>query len=501
MIQAQLHLRRRNGSPRTLLFLVVWTISVIGFIAPSLSDGAEESLYGLGISGPIAVVGTRIIGLDSGVVSANTDILIEDGLIADIRPTGSDAIPDRFHQFDANGAYVIPGLWDMHTHIRNDEEFETFIPLLIAHGVLGLRDVGGFYPDEFEERLSQLPHAPKVFAFAAVDQMLGSNAGTPEKARERVAYLAERGVDFIKVQSDIPSDSFFATLDEAKTRGVEAVGHTPIGVSVTDASNAGLRTMEHLLEVFVETSTQADKIRADRVAFSIRDDVPLGESILEQGYPVLQPMFDTWSEEREQELFDTLIRNKTWQVPTLVLFRVWSNMHMPEFWDDPGLEYVPASWRKTWTPETHKWYSLMPLDDPELVPGRIRANSDAQIAITGRMHAAGVPILAGTDASQWNFLVPGQSLHEELEIFVQVGMTPLESLRTATIYPTEYLGLMDEAGTVDIGKQANLVLLNMNPLEDIRNARNINAVVLDGALLDRKYLDALLQDVHLRSNP
>jgi hypothetical protein len=255
-----------------------------------------------------------------------------------------------------------------------------------------------------------------------------------------------------------------------------------------------------LLEVFVETSSEAEKIRSDRIALSARDDMPFGEYFLEFGYPDLQPMFDTWSEVREQELFDTLIRNKTWQVPTLVLFRVWSKMHLPEYWDDPALEYVPASWRETWTPETHKWYSLMPKDDPELVPGRIRTNSDAQIAITGRMHAAGVPILAGTDASQWNFLVPGQSLHEELEIFVQVGMTPLESLRTATVSPTEYLGLTDQAGTVDIGKQANLVLLNKNPLEDIRNARNIRAVILEGALLDREYLDGLLRDVHRRSN-
>lgn len=500
-MQAHLHLRREHVTPLALVLLLVWTISGVSCTTRDQSDAAEESLFGPGISGPVALVGTRIIDLDSGVISADNDILIDDGVIADIRPTGSVDIPAQFHQFDANGAYVIPGLWDMHTHIRNDEEFDTFVPLLIAHGVLGLRDVGGFYPDEFEERLSRLPHAPKVFAFAAVDQMLRSSAGTPRQARERVATLAARHVDFIKVQSNVSSDSFFAILDEAKIHGLSVVGHTPYAVSVSDASNAGLRTMEHLLEVYVETSSQADKIRSDRVTFSVRDDVSPGESMLELAYPDLQPMLDTWSEERERELFNTLIRNQTWQVPTLVLFRVWSKMHVPEFWDDPALEYVPASWRATWTPETHKRYSQLPLDDLDLVSGRIRANSDAQIELTGRMHAAGVPILAGTDSSQWNFLVPGQSLHEELEMFVQAGMTPLESLRTATISPIEYLGLVDHSGAVELGKLANLVLLEENPLEDIRKARNIKAVVLEGTLLDRDYLDALLRDVRQRSNP
>ena len=174
--------------------------------------------------------------------------------------------------------------------------------------------------------------------------------------------------------------------------------------------------------------------------------------------------------------------------------------HLPEFWDDPGLKYVPVAWRNTWTPEEHKWYSHFPTDDPERLQARMRGFYDSLLPILKRMHEAGVPIMAGTDASNWNFLVPGQSLIEELEIFVDIGMTPLEALRTATVAPINFLNLLDRAGSVEPGKRADLVLLDENPLENIGNLRSIRAVLIGGKPFDRAYLDALLDDLERRSN-
>jgi len=449
--------------------------------------------------GAIALIGVRVINLNVGVAGEPSDILIRDGQIEGISATNSASIPSTYKEFEAEGMYVIPGLWDMHTHIRNDDELETFVPLLVAHGVVGVRDFWGFYPAEFDERLANVPHAPHTYA--AARQMMGNNSATVGDARSRVRMLAERGVDFIKVQSDVPVDSFYAIVDEARSLGLDVAGHTPIGVSVSDASEAGLVSQEHLLEIVVETSEHAEAIRAQRVSSLTSGDLSMGEYILELGYPDLEPMLSTWSEEREQMLFDTLIENHTWQTPSLVLFRAWSTMHLPEFWDNPSLKYVPVDWRDSWTPTSHKWYSHFPTDDPELVHARIRATYESLLPILQRMHEAGVPIMAGSDASQWNFLVPGQSMHEELAIFVEAGMTPLEALRTATAAPIDFLGQQGIAGAVAAGKRADLVILAKNPLEDIRNLSSVQAVLIRGSLFDREYLDDLLGELEQRSNP
>jgi len=470
---------------------LILVISSMIVAACSQDEGPEP--------GAIVLIGARVIDLDDGAAGEPSDILIRGGRIERIMATDTYSIPTTYLRFDADASYVIPGLWDMHTHIRNDEELETFIPLLVAHGVVGLRDLWGFFPAEFDERLADTPHAP--YTYAAATQMMGNNSATPEIARERVRTLAERGVDFIKVQSDLPVESFYAIIDEAHSLGLDVAGHTPIGVAASDASEAGLVTQEHLLEIIVATSELADTLRARRVETLTSNDLPMGEYIWELGYPDLEPMLGTWSEEREQELFATLIKNHTWQVPTLALFHAWSRIHKPEFWDNDALKYIPAGWRATWTPTTHKWYSLFPTEDPDLVHSRIRAQYDALFQVLQRMHAAGVPIMAGTDASQWNFIVPGQSLHEELAIYVEAGMTPLDALRTATVAPIEHLGLQDQAGSVETGKRADLVLLDENPLENIANLGSIHAVLIGGQLFDRDYLDALLGDLEHRSNP
>lgn len=462
------------------------------FVCLSCSCSSEDERQ----DGAVALIGARVIDIDSGVASEPSDILIRDGRIVAVAASDPESVPGEYEHFDAGGTFVIPGLWDMHTHIRNDAELETFIPLLVAHGVVGLRDLWGFFPGEFDERLANTPHAPHVNA--AARQMMGNNSATPSNARERVRTLAGQGAEFIKVQSDVPAESFYAIIDEARSLGLDVAGHTPIGVSVSDASNAGLVTQEHLLEIIIETSELSDSLRARRIDKLTGGELSMGEYILELGYPELEPMLSTWSEEREQQLFATLVQNHTWQVPTLALFRAWAQMHTPEFWDNESLKYLPSSWRASWTPTTHKWYSSFSSIDPAIVQSRLLAQYENLVRILRRMHAAGVPIMAGTDASEWNFIVPGQSLHDELGIYVEAGMTPLEALRTATVAPIEFLGLQDQAGSVAVGKRADLVLLGQDPVTDISHLGSIHAVLIGGQVFDRDYLDALLQALEQR---
>ena len=251
--------------------------------------------------GAVALVSVRVIDLNDGIASEPSDILIRDGRIEQVAATDPKAIPPSFTQFVFENAYVIPGLWDMHTHIQNDEELETFVPLLVAHGVVGFRDHWGLFPDEFAEHLADVPHAPRVVASAR--QMMGSNASTPAMARERVRGLAGRGVDFIKVQSDVPEDSFYAIIDEARLLGLDVAGHTPIGVSVSDASSAGLVTQEHMLEILFETSELGESIKTQRETALTSGNLSMGEYMLELGYPDVRPLLQTWSAERRKRAF------------------------------------------------------------------------------------------------------------------------------------------------------------------------------------------------------
>ena len=182
-------------------------------------------------------------------------------------------------------------------------------------------------------------------------------------------------------------------------------------------------------------------------------------------------------------LYARFVANGTYQTPTLVVLRGIGRRQEASATADPRLKYVPAEIQARWRPR------------PQADSTTMRAIHDTNLRMVRDMHRAGVPVLAGTDASDEAYVFAGFSLHDELAFFVEAGMTPLEALRTATAVPARALGLEETAGTVEVGKRADLVLLDADPLRDIRNTRRIRAVVLDGRIFDRAALDALLEHV------
>jgi imidazolonepropionase-like amidohydrolase len=305
-----------------------------------------------------------------------------------------------------------------------------------------------------------------------------------EQARRAVDELHAAGADFIKVYNGLPREAYAAAVDEAKRLGTHVAGHVPDAVSVAEASDLGQRSIEHLTGVAIDCSSDGGALRAERVA-AAREEFPKRIAIyLRQVDRVLAMQDPT----RCSDLIARLARNQTWQVPTLVELRAMAMLDDDRFTADPRVRYMPAEVTKSWNwREDFRLRSRTP-EDWSNAKRLYRRN----LEIVGLMHRADVPLLAGTDVLN-PFAFPGFSLHDELALMVDAGLSPAEALRTATLAPAVFLDATSDKGTVEVGKRADLVLLDANPLENIRNTQAIRAVVLNGRLYDRPALDAWLR--------
>jgi hypothetical protein len=295
---------------------------------------------------------------------------------------------------------------------------------------------------------------------------------TPDDGRRAVQMLAGRGVDFIKIQSYVPRDAYFAIAEECRKRGVVFVGHVPDTVRGSEAANAGQKSFEHLIGIFEGSSTAEDALLSG----------PKGPG----------RFLETYDAAKETALTRILVARQTWQCPTLYWERGQWLVDAIDVSHDPDGQYAPVSWReRSWPRFTAS--IVKDLDtDPLAVRQRFVTH---ELELVRRLHDSGVPFLAGTDTPAGVDVIPGMSLHHELRRFVEAGLTPLAALQTATINPARFLGRLADLGTVEPGKLADLVLLDRDPLADIANTRAIAAVVAAGRYLSRDELDGILRDV------
>jgi imidazolonepropionase-like amidohydrolase len=422
---------------------------------------------------------------------------IDKGLITEIKksikaPKGADII-------DGTGKFLIPGLWDMHVHIRAPE---IFFPIMIANGVTGVREMFTGIPIQTIREWRLRTNVPRIVAPGFIDGPLmlqpprGAFAvANPVQARFAVRALAESGVDFLKVYNSIPRDAYFALADEARAIGIPFAGHVPEAVSNGEASDAGQRSAEHLINVMLDCSTNADALRADRIATMFSDKITGEARLRALAWPDPDGLFDTYSEEKAAQLFAKFVKNGTWHTPTLVVLSGFARAKDDEFANDPRRRFLPKEWTDSWDPRATFFLRDLSPEDYDMLHTRIEALLGRYKKLVGDMRKAGVEFLAGTDASGWNPVLPGFGLHEELALLVEAGLTPMEALQSATRNPARYLNKLDEMGTVEAKKAADLVLLNADPLEDIHNTQKIEAVIMRGRYYSRKDLNEMLKPV------
>ena len=414
---------------------------------------------------------------------AHRTVIVRDGKIEEVGSSagGMGAKLSGTH-VDGSGKFLIPGLWDMHVHMVFGDWFprgkEVTLPLFIANGVTGVRDMGGELEvlQQWRKEIAAgtLIGPRMVISGPMLDgpqpRFPSSIAiKTPEDGRRAVDDLKRRGADFIKLQSLIPREAVFAIAEEARRQGISFVGHVPDSVRAAEASNAGQKSFEHLIGIFEGSS-------------------PLEDEFL-KGPKTESKFLSTYDPARAAALFAQLAKNHTWQCPTLVWERGGNLIDQTNFARDVRARYVPAYWKDvTWKRFTEQIMHDFNTDDL----ATRRRFVEKELEVVNAMHRAGVSFLAGTDTPPGVYIFPGFSLHEELQRFVAAGFTPMEALQTATLNPAKFLGMDDRLGTVEKGKLADLVLLDANPLDDIRNTQKIAAVVVNGRYFSRAELDKML---------
>jgi imidazolonepropionase-like amidohydrolase len=440
----------------------------------------------------------NIIDVRAGKILPDQNVLIEGGRIVHEGPwVPTKPTPDA-KVVSGRSQYLIPGLWDMHVHAAWPGIDGIFAPLFVANGVTGVREMFGDMAvvRAWKKRYETGEPWPRMVAAGHI--LDGPNpiwpgstvASNAEEARKAVDSLHQAGADFIKVYNRLPHDAYVAAIDEAKRLGTYVAGHVPDAVSVAEASDLGQRSIEHLTGVALECSSEADSLRAERSA-ATGDPAAKLKAYMRQADRILA----TQDAARCSDLFARLARNQTWQVPTLTVLRSMASMNDPHFTADPRLRYMPEEVRTSW--DWRNDFRFRDRTEEDWAVGR-RMNRRA-VAIVSAMNRAGIPMLAGTDVLN-PFTFPGFSLHDELALLVEAGLSNAEALRAATLNPAIFLHEEDSAGTVEAGKRADLVLLDANPLKDIHNTRRVRAVILNGRTYDRAALDSLIEKAERAAN-
>lgn len=436
----------------------------------------------------LALTNVTIVDVEAGGVLPGQTVVIDGSRITWTGPAAEARIPAGARVVDATGRYVIPGLWDMHVHAAREGRARHFWPLFAAHGVTGVREMGS-YLDTLQAWRAEARRpgsgAPRiVWSSPMLDGeptswRHGYAVADSAAAVAAVDSMHALGFDFLKVYNRLPRDAYFAIAAHARMRGIPFAGHVPAAITAREASEAGQRSLEHMsnaliLECVPDGPEALAAFIAARTGGAPEDSVTAALDRLRRASAA-------GPDEAEcPGFFAGLARNGTWITPTLAQLRGASSSD--ELAADARLRYVPPVLAQRWSDDRR------PLSDDDRQIAVLQARAVAMA------HAAGVPLLAGTDASDEPYVFAGSSVHDEMRLLVEEsGLTPAEALRTATLNPARYLDAADSLGTVQAGRMADLVVLDANPLDDIRNTTRIFAVVADGRLIDAAERERLLR--------
>ena len=433
----------------------------------------------------LAITGVTVIDVGASDPLAahrrGQTVIVDRGTITHVGPSAKVTVPAGAQPVNGVRGYLIPGLWDAHVHLSNAGP--SALPVYVANGITTVRDLGGRISDTqlWEKEigggtvigpriLKSGPNIEGAWWLDAVLKLLASDPAFrrfpmlefsprerldgPQDASRIVASLAARGVDVIKVRN-LRRDEFRAVAAEAKQRNLPLVGHMPRGVSIGEAAEHGLRSLEHAETVTLALAGADDAERRAQFA-----------RVASSGAAITP----------------TLVSDIAYRQTSDVAARAVINDTANRI--DSRRRYVGRQLLDAWT---------FGLETKRLDPPMDWAESHRrQVADMRRAHQAGVRLLAGTDLGV-SLIYPRFSVHEELELLVrEVQVSPLESLRAATVNPARIMGLTDTVAGIAVGQRADLVLLDADPLESIRNTARVRGVMLNGRYLSRGRLDELL---------
>ena len=470
-------------SNRKLLLLFVWIVASCQ-LQPAPSG--------------TAITNVTVVDAVNGV-RENQTVVFDGDEITTIRSSGPDL--SVAETVDGTGKFLIPGLWDFHVHLTYDDRFTNSMPaLFLSYGITSVRDTGGLMHKILpvvEKMRAEGAVAPRVFFagplldgnFVVYDgesrPEIGVQNATPDDARKMIRDLEAQGVDFIKIYEMVSPAVFEAMVETAQELDLPIASHVPLSLRASTAGPS-VDSIEHLRNIEMDCASNSPELHETRLELLKNPDGLSGGDLRSSLHSLQRlPAIADYDETRCDQTLETLL--STTQVPTLRLIALaLAPPYLKDSWQD-ALSRIREDAREDWS-EFSTRFASYPNDE-------FATFGEWGLFLIARMHARGIPIGAGTDTPIL-LAVPGYSLHSELELLVRAGLSPLEAIESATVRPAEYFSLQDEMGSIDVGKKADLVLLDANPLDDIANTRRIAAVVSKGRIFTPGELSELIAAAH-----
>lgn len=449
--------------------------------------------------GAFAITGVDVITMEKSGILEDHTVVVRDGEIVDLGPRDVIAVPPGAKVVDGAGRWLIPGLFDTHVHLR-ELEYREHLLLYLANGVTTIQSMNGSpWHLELREKLRRGELlGPRMLTTGPTTAAEG--VSSPAAARRLVERQVQAGYDAIKQYGDgqgtMDRPTYHALAAAAREHGIRLVGHAPRSLSFSAVLEEGQSSIDHMEEV-VYTS------RAIVSAFQPYLDIQFGRREARNADTV-QALPDLDELQPAIEVLAGHVQRAGLAVtPTLVAFGRIQDMTTDEIFrlvESPAMRYIDPTTRVGWRPAFNSYRAGGWADKLDLISRILERSHELQMRLTAAFHAAGVPIMTGTDAAL-PFVFPGFALHEELELLVESGLTAQEALRAATVVPADQLGIGGETGSLDVGKRADLVLLDANPLAEIANTSRIVGVAVDGRWLTRAWIDSTLAAIESAYEP
>ncbi len=430
-------------------------------------------------------------------------LLIHDNQIALISKASiTDEYPNT-KIIDASGKYVMPGLWDAHIHFDYDKLVAPkMLDLFLGYGITYVRDTGGqidivkAWKEKAQSDPSRYPmvkiagplidgkdnvydgHSPKA-------PPLSVQSKDTSDIRKIVESLVQNDVDLLKAYEMLTPDQFAYLMQLAKKYGLKVTGHVPLSMTVSQAADLGFNSMEHFRNIELSCSYEREQLLDQRQSLLKNKDEIEGY-VLRSNIHTAQRIraIETNDESMTDEVLTSLKKNDTWQIPTLTLYAALADRpYLDGIWSE-SYEYLPDTVKNSWTARIKEMVS-------KPVTESLQQQVDWYSHIFSKVYEKEIPFMVGTDCPIY-FLTPGMSLHEELRHMVRCGMQPIEAIQAATTNPALYFDMENEIGRVKQNYIADLIILDKNPLDDIKNTLTIHAVIKNGKYWSKSELEKIL---------
>lgn len=484
---------------RKLTAILAGLVVALAVVLAALLNWPLPEMPRPGVTGDFLIRNVTTVDVLNGRTVPGRDVVVRDGRIDSIGASSPGSGHSGLVVVDGTGKFLIPGLWDMHVHsLKISPQYNH--PLFIAAGVTGVREMWGCtsLPDSFvacsedierwraglRDRSHLAPRYIQRGSFA-INGEQGVPAAAPaffkarneDEVRALVTHHAADGVDLLKTYTNLSVAAYEALAAEAPKHGLSLAGHLPVRVPLEKALAAGQRSIEHPRVFLFECYRGAAAFRA------------LPDPMAAYTTDMRARLIDEHDPERCAELMSAMAASDTWWTPTLQVLRMSALAGNREFREDPRRRYIPFLIRAgIWDPDADRWAEKAAHESGRDVHAQLYRLALDNVR---QAHEAGVRIVAGTDAGD-TYVYPGFAIHDELAELVRAGLAPADALRSATIDAVRFSGQARDYGSIAVGKVADMVLLDADPLADIRSTGKIAGLFFNGQYLDRGALDGLL---------